>query len=120
MAKGWCKTGEGGDAGGAIWHNPAEVVLEGKKIVVIEDDHRYASPRKSEFAIDGLAIEIQEKSEVLENGIQVGASLFLKEKGGNWFSRVLNTLLGRKEIKFEASERAAFESLCEQVRCQRS
>jgi hypothetical protein len=118
MANGWCEAAEGGEGGGAIWHNPAEVVLDGDKVVVIEEDRRYPDPRRSEFSLDGLLVEIREKPGTLEDGVEIWGSLILQEKGGNWFTRVLNTLLGKKEVKFEASERAPFEALCEEIQCQ--
>jgi len=99
-----------------VWHNPAQVVLEGNEVVVIEDDHRYADPRRFVFSIDGLSIEIREHRETIENGVEIWGSLFLQEKGGNWFTRALNALLGKKQVKFEESERHAFEAFAVQVR----
>jgi hypothetical protein len=116
IAKGWCTAAEGGEGGGAVWHNPAQVVLEGNEVVVIEDDHRYADPRRFVFSIDGLSIEIREHRETIENGVEIWGSLFLQEKGGNWFTRALNALLGKKQVKFEESERHAFEAFAVQVR----
>ena len=120
MVQGWCETGEAGEGGGASWHNPTEIIIEGPRLIVIENDRRYANPQRSEFQIDRLVVDIWEKAQVLENGVETWGSLLLEDKGGSWLVRVLNTLLGKKEIKFEATERASIEKLCEEVGCLQS